>query len=312
VALLVNNLGGTPTMELALVARRAVAVLESSGLVLERVYLGTFLSALEMTGVSLSVLRLDDPRLAQLDAPTSAPAWPNAAATPRRAGSPISQRTETLPRPASSSAPETPLGQAMAAAIREAAEALRQAAPRLTELDQTVGDGDLGINLERGAQALLEALPIYPLDDPAATLQALGLTLQRTLGGTSGALYSAFFLHASSQLRHAADPLAADAWAVAFREGCLALAELGGTALGDRTMLDALVPAADAFQAALQSGQSAAESLRAAADAAAVGAQSTAALSPRRGRSSYLGNRAIGCPDPGAEAVAIWLRAIAR
>ena len=84
VVLLINNLGATPTMELAVVARRAVAVLEGRGAVVERAYLGTFLSALDMAGASLSVLPVDDERLAHLDAPTDAPAWPNAAARPRR------------------------------------------------------------------------------------------------------------------------------------------------------------------------------------------------------------------------------------
>ena len=84
VVLLINNLGATPTMELAVVARRAVAVLEGRGVAVERAYFGTFLSALDMAGVSLSVLPVDDERLAHLDAPTDAPAWPNAAARPRR------------------------------------------------------------------------------------------------------------------------------------------------------------------------------------------------------------------------------------
>ena len=83
VALLVNNLGATPNLELAIVARRAIAGLEARGLVLERAIAGTFLSALEMAGVSLSVLRVDDARLARLDAPTDAPAWPRTPMPPR-------------------------------------------------------------------------------------------------------------------------------------------------------------------------------------------------------------------------------------
>src|SRR5262249_34535318 len=158
VALLVNNLGGTPTMELTIVARRALAVLEGRGLAVERAYAGTFLSALEMAGVSLSVLRLDDRRLALLDATTDAPAWPNASARPR---------TPRTPRPAPgapgagrppSGPPTTGPGQALGAAIRAAAEALIAAAPRLTEMDRIVGDGDLGLSLARGARAALDAL----------------------------------------------------------------------------------------------------------------------------------------------------------
>jgi dihydroxyacetone kinase len=310
VVLLVNNLGGTPTMELAVVARRAVAVLEGRGLAVERVYLGTFLSALEMAGASLTVLPVDDGRLALLDAPTDAPAWPNVAARPRRREAPPAEAAPpVVPHPAAPAAPQTALGKAVAAAVRAAADALIAAAPRLTELDQAVGDGDLGISLERGARAVQKALPAYPLDDPVAGLRALGSTLQQSLGGTSGPLYAAFFVRAAAvlQRRGADDPAA---WAEAFRAGCAAVAELGGAAPGDRTMLDALVPAAEAFAEALTSGATVAVALGAAAAAAAAAARATAAMVPRRGRSSYLGERALGHPDPGAEAVAVWLGAL--
>jgi dihydroxyacetone kinase len=310
-ALMVNNLGGTPMMELAVVARRAVAELEGRGLAVERAYLGTFLSALEMAGVSLSVLQLDDERLARLDAPTAAPAWPNASARARSrssttveapTGPPASALTATGP-------PRTDLGRSIEAAIRRAARALIEAAPRLNELDRAVGDGDLGVSLARGAEAVEAALPSYPLDDPAATLHALGLTLQRAMGGTSGPLYAAFLLRIASSLR--TGPVdSATTWAAALRAGCDAISELGGAVPGDRTMLDALHPAAGAFSAALACGETVASALRATAAVAEAGAKATAAMRPRRGRSSYLGDRALGQADPGAEAVAIWLRAL--
>jgi dihydroxyacetone kinase len=311
VVLLVNNLGGTPIMELAVVTRRAVGVLESQGLEIERVYLGTFLSALEMAGVSLTVLPVDDGRLALLDAPTDAPAWPNAAARPRRRAVPFAESAlvAAVPSPVAPPRPQTRLGQAMAAALTTAAQALIAAAPRLTELDRVVGDGDLGISLERGARAVLEALPSYPLDDPTSGLRALSTTLQRSLGGTSGPLYAAFLLRAAGvlQRRRADDPAA---WAEAFRAACGAVADLGGAAPGERTMLDALVPAAIAFERALSSEQRVADALRAAVTAAISGAGATAGMLPRRGRSSYLGERCLGHPDPGAEAVAVWLGAL--
>ena len=139
-----------------------------------------------------------------------------------------------------SAGPQTRLGQAVGAALRAGAEALIEAAPRLTELDQAVGDGDLGISLERGGRAVRVALPSYALDDPAAALHALPATLQSTLGGTSGPLYAAFFVRAAARLRRGRpdDPAA---WAEAFRAGCAAVAELGGAGRGDRTMLDALL-----------------------------------------------------------------------
>jgi dihydroxyacetone kinase len=313
VVLLVNNLGATPTMELAVVARRAVAVLERSGAVVERAYLGTFLSALDMAGTSLSVLPVNDERLSYLDAPTDAPAWPNAAAQPRRRMAPpvaatLPSRSAPPPAPIR---PQTPVGSALESAILTATQALIEAGPRLTAMDQVVGDGDLGISLERGSRAVQQALPTYSLDDPAAALHALAVTLQRSLGGTSGPLYATFFLRASASLgRGAAED--AQTWAAAFRAGCMAIAELGGAAPGERTMLDALLPAAAAFQGALSSHRTRAEALRSAADAAAEGVRATAAMLPRRGRSSYLGERVLGYPDPGAEAVAVVLNALAR
>jgi dihydroxyacetone kinase len=322
VALLVNNLGATPVMELAIAARRTVLALEARGILLERAYVGTFLSALEMGGISLSVLRLDDQRLARLDAPTEAPAWPRTPARPRslwqiRSWSrpwlvtPLPHEEPTAdfvnPEP-----PRTRLGQALATAIRAAARILTTNAQRLTALDQAVGDGDLGVNLARGAQAVVEDVGacLYPLDDPAAGLQALGLTLQKTLGGTSGALYAIFFLRAAAELRKG-PPADLKNWANAFDAGNAAITELGGARSGDRTMLDALIPAAETFRDALGTGQPLADTLRATAEAARRGAQATAMLPPRRGRSSYLGERALGHPDPGAEAVALWLRAVA-
>jgi dihydroxyacetone kinase len=313
VVLLINNLGATPTMELAVVARRALAVLESRGAVVERAYLGTFLSALDMAGVSLSVLPVDDERLVHLDAPTDAPAWPNAAARPRQRASPpeeLPQSSSPAP-PLAPGRPRTPVGLALESAILTATRALIESSPRLTAMDQVVGDGDLGISLERGSRAVQQDLPAYPLDDPAAALRALAVTLQRSLGGTSGPLYAAFFLRASTSFgRGAQDD--AQTWSAAFRAGCAAIAELGGAAAGDRTMLDALLPAAAAFHEGVRTHRTRAEALRSAADAAAEGVRATAQILARRGRSSYLGERVLGHPDPGAEAVAVVLDALAK
>src|SRR5262249_27285398 len=154
VAVLVNNLGGTPAMELAVVARRALANLEGRGLRVERAYAGTFLSALEMAGGSISVLRVDAARLARLDAPTGAPARPSPAAAARpRAGAaepepapapvpgPAPAAPQTPAAPAAPRLPKTEMERAVEASARAAAGALIDSAPRLTEMDRAVGDG---------------------------------------------------------------------------------------------------------------------------------------------------------------------------
>ncbi len=316
VVLMVNNLGATPAMELAIVARRAIADLEARGLVVEHAYLGSFLTALEMAGVSLSVLRVDDRRLALLETPTEAHAWPNATVRRRL------QRTAAAVAPPAAPAlehgsaggpPTTPLGRAVLAAIAAASAAIHGQVERLNTLDEAVGDGDLGTSLDRGSQAIAEALPTLPCDRPPEALHALGQILRRRLGGTSGPLYAALLLRAASTLRKDPRPSTDPAsWADAFAAGCEAMAELGGAAVGDRTMLDALVPAAAALQGALAEGRPVAEALDMATAAAQIAAHGTASLVPRKGRSSYLGSRALGHPDPGAVAVGIWLEAIAR
>src|SRR5205807_1882423 len=140
---------------------------------------------------------------------------------------------------------------------------------------------------------------------------AVGRTLQSALGGTSGPLYAVFFLRASAKLK-GKTPNDPAAWSSAFQAGCAGIAELGGAAPGDRTMLDALAPAADSFSAVLAAGRPWPEALASAAEAAERGAASTSTMTPQKGRSTYLGQRVIGFPDPGAEAVAIWLQALAR
>src|SRR4051812_28968063 len=164
VALMINNLGATTTMELAIIARRAASNLESRNIVVERVLLGTFMSSLEMAGVSISLLRVDEERLRLLDAPTTAPAWPNLLAA---APSTLQSRTVTLASVAGSeSSRSDTLGQGSETfrrAIEAACIALIDGRELLTELDQIVGDGDLGITLARGAQAVLDGLATYPL-----------------------------------------------------------------------------------------------------------------------------------------------------
>ncbi len=305
VALLVNNLGGSTAMELAIVARHAVKSLTRLGLKVERAYGGTLLSALEMAGVSLSVMTLDDGRLARLDAPTTAPAWPSRPGRPSEPGPPPNPLQQDVP--AEPPPPSTPLGTSLETAIRAAAEALLVAEPELTDLDRRAGDGDLGITLARGARAIRKSLPTYPLDDAAGTLHALALTFLDALGGTSGPLYAAFFHEAATRLK-SGDSHDANAWVEAFRDGCEAITRLGGARIGDRTMLDALIPAV----AAATSAGTPVERLARAAEAARLGAEATANLVPRVGRSSYFANRVAGIPDPGASAVATWLVAVAR
>jgi triose/dihydroxyacetone kinase / FAD-AMP lyase (cyclizing) len=307
VALMMNNLGSTTEMELAIVARHAVPFLEERGFTVERVYAATFLSSLDMAGVSISVLGINDEWLRWLDAPTTAPAWPNV--RKQRPGRPDAGIAAGLA--AKASAPtgggaKTETGKRAKRAIAEACKALIYAEDELTEMDRITGDGDLGVTMRRAAEVMLGAVDSYPLDDVPATLKALGHTLRREMGGSSGPLYGVLFLRCGNALEGSGSTGPAQ-WVSAIEQGCQAISELGGAKPGDRTMLDALDPFVRSLKDA--DGAFSRETLMYAVEVAERGAAATAKMKPRRGRSSYLGERVLGHPDPGARAVAVWLRA---
>ncbi|MCD5362635.1 DAK2 domain-containing protein, partial [Chromobacterium aquaticum] len=189
------------------------------------------------------------------------------------------------------------------------AAALDAAEPLLTELDAACGDGDLGISMQRGAAAI-RALPDAAWSAPDIALRAVGQALRQAIAGSSGPFYSTALLRAARRLETVPAPGARD-WAAAFKDGVAAIAELGGAQVGDRTMLDALSPAADAFSTALEAGHPPAAAWRAALEAAEHGCAATAAMRPRLGRASYLGERTLGVPDAGASAALVWLKVLA-
>jgi dihydroxyacetone kinase len=306
VALLVNGLGGTSPMELAVVTRGALATLRARGIVVERAWSGTLLSALEMPGCSLSLLPVDDVRLAQLDAPTKAAAWPGSGILPlarviRPADSEALMQAEQNRSPDHS-------GLSVLAGALACAAALDAQEQHLTALDSAAGDGDLGISMARGAAAL-RALSLPDATDAASTLTRIAGTLRRAIGGSSGPFYAVGLLRAAQHLA-ACEQVDPAAWAVAFEHAVDAVAELGGAKPGDCTMLDALYPAVAEFKAGLSEDIGAPAAWARCVSAAAAGAASTAQMRPRLGRSSYLGDRALGVEDAGAVAVCVWLRAL--
>jgi triose/dihydroxyacetone kinase / FAD-AMP lyase (cyclizing) len=302
VAVMINNLGATTAMELAIVARHAVSFLASRGLTVQRIFAGTFLSSLDMAGISISVLGLNEDRLRWIDAATTAPAWPNLLKHPP--GKPsfeIPTRATVVGGIA-----QIERGTKPERAMEAACQALILAEPELTELDRVTGDGDLGAGMARAAKAVQEAISSYPLTDISRTLQSLAHTLGRELGGSSGPFYGVFFLRCGNVLGRSRTREMTQ-WVQAFEEGCQAISELGGAKPGDRTMLDALYPFVNTLK---RERVATPQAVWAAVEAAEQGAAATAQMKPKLGRSSYLGDRVLGHPDPGARAVAIWLRAV--
>jgi triose/dihydroxyacetone kinase / FAD-AMP lyase (cyclizing) len=307
IAVMVNNLGATTEMELAIVARHAVPFLVSNGYTVERIYAGTFLSSLDMAGISISVLGINDEWLGWLDAPTTAPAWPGVLKRPP--GRPEPRIEAGINAKVSRSVGDdvrTETGRKVKRAIEAACKALIDAEEELTEMDRVTGDGDLGASMRRAAVAVQSTLGSYPLDNVSATLKALGRLLQREMGGSSGPLYGVLFLRCGNVLENSRTR-GLTRWVEAIDQGCQAISELGGANPGDRTMLDALDPFVKSLKDAR--GEPSREMLLTAVEAAESGVEATAQMKPRLGRSSYLGDRVLGHPDPGAKAVAIWLRA---
>jgi phosphoenolpyruvate---glycerone phosphotransferase subunit DhaL len=211
---------------------------------------------------------------------------------------------------------------ALEAWLRATADRIHDQAPALTALDQAIGDGDHGINLDRGFGSIVVALDARPPADPAvpdltATVDLLrlsGRTLISTVGGASGPLYGTGFLRASAALAALpADPPPSGGLAVvtALEAAAAGIGALGKSTTGEKTMLDALVPAAAAARAAWDGSADVAAVVGAARDAAAAGAAATIPMLATKGRASYLGERSIGHQDPGATSAALLLDVLA-
>lgn len=186
--------------------------------------------------------------------------------------------------------------------------AVDREADRLTELDSAIGDADHGDNLRRGFSAVAASLQEESPGTPGAVLRLAGRRLVSTVGGASGPLYGTLLRRTGKTLGETEQASWAEV-AAALRQGAEAVAQLGGAAVGDKTMLDALLPAVTAMEEAAPRGAGAAAC--AAADAALEGAEATVPLRARKGRASYLGERSIGHLDPGAASSALLLAALA-
>ena len=251
-------------------------------------------------------MTVDDDLLAALDAPASAPSWPGGGriAAERRLVTSARQ-----PEPQRATDTPFPLEPGFRKALGAAGAALRASEAELADLDGRAGDGDLGASMVRAAEAI-GTVTTGSWSSPSAMLAALGEALRKAIGGSSGPFYAAALLRGARRLGEAPEPIPAE-WAAAFGEAVAAIEQMGGAKPGDRTMLDALRPAADAFHAAISAGRGPVSAWRAASEAAEAGAEATAHMQPRLGRASYLGERALGIPDAGASAVVVWKRAIA-
>jgi dihydroxyacetone kinase len=291
-ALLLNNLGSTTLLEMAVLADEMLA---SPGAKKIRLVIGpaSLMTSLDMHGVSASLVPLSPLVAKALQADVAPRAWPEA----RR---PVKPAMLKLPKELARAMVRPSRNAALRSLVDEACDVLISLETDLNALDAKVGDGDTGSTMAGAARNLKSELHTLPLADLGAFFEAVSDRLAKSMGGSSGVLLAIFFAAAGSAVA------TGKAWEQALQAGLRRVMEYGGAKLGDRTMVDALEPAL----ATLAAGRSLAE----AASAARAGADATALMKrAHAGRSSYVSaDKLGGFPDPGAEAVARLLAALTR
>jgi dihydroxyacetone kinase phosphoprotein-dependent L subunit len=180
-----------------------------------------------------------------------------------------------------------------------------------SDLDAVVGDGDFGYSLARGFSKLLDGFDELEYDDVAGLLKKTALVLTSRIGGTSGPIWGTAFLRAGGALNGKDAPTGADAVA-ALRAAIEGIKQRGNADVGDKTLLDALVPATDRLEAELTGGAEPAAAVAAAATTARESAEATKGMLAKRGRASYSGERSIESVDAGAMGVAVIFEAVSR
>ncbi len=284
IALLVNDLGGVPPIELAVATK---AILEASNRDVALVIgPGRLMTSLDMKGLSISALPLDPEIEGALLSSVEPRAW-----IPGRR--PITFAPLALPTALAPAEYPPSADAARREAVQKICEALVASQSTLDALDAKVGDGDTGTTFAAAARDLLAALDGLPFADAPALCAAVSARLSRVMGGSSGILLAIFVAAMGARVGEPPD------WVAALRAGVERLEDYGGARQGDRTMLDALVPALVVLEAG--------GDLAAAARAATEGAARTASIAKARaGRSSYVRSDALlGVADPGAMAIAV-------
>ncbi|XP_004981965.1 putative 3,4-dihydroxy-2-butanone kinase isoform X2 [Setaria italica] len=287
VILLTNGLGATPIMELMIATRKAVRELQLEyGIATDRIYTGSFMTSLDMQGNR------------QKPAKIAVPAPPSCAMKSDK----MLQQSREL----------TKEGCILEVSIEAGAKEIIRIKDSLNEWDSKVGDGDCGTTMYRGAIAILDDMKkCYPMNDAAETVNEIGATVRRVMGGTTGILYDILCKAAYASLK-GIKTVEAKHWANALQASIDAISKYGGARVGYRTMLDALIPASESLRERLEAGDDPLDAFVVSSEAAMNGAESTRHMQAQAGRSSYIAADKLAlAPDPGAMAAAAWYRAVA-
>uniref|UniRef100_A0A7N6A793 Triokinase/FMN cyclase n=1 Tax=Anabas testudineus TaxID=64144 RepID=A0A7N6A793_ANATE len=297
VVVCVNNLGALSCLEMAIVARAAVICLENRGVEVARVMSGSFMTSLEMTGVSLTLMKANQETLRLFDAKTSAPAWPNLSSVCVTGRSYITDPPATSTRPQEDTYTEGPLSPVMRQVLQMICSTLLDKQEELNSLDRAAGDGDCGNTHAQAAKVIQEWLQDHVIPGcPGQLLSVLARLVQEKMGGSSGAVSFPLSLIVRTNIFEITESM-----------HCL-IHVYGGADPGDRTMVRDLLCHFHSTFHALQNSEytkSFSSFLK-----ATLGAEETRNLTAKAGRASYIAAERITLPDPGAVAVAAILRAV--
>lgn len=312
VVVMVNNLGSASFLEMNIINAETKDYFENHQITLERLYSGHFKTSLEMHGFQICVLHLNDKDgdmwLGLIDSPTLASGWTPYEYSVKHDGDHFDEDTllqgdgRKITSGPSLTAKEQEI---FRGSLRVAAEGLVKSEALLNRLDSGCGDGDCGNTLKKFGQAILAYLKTVSLEYPSNVLWELSEIAETDMGGTSGGIYS-LGLSAASQTFTRAKSNDAVSWLTAWESAMQAISKYGGAEPGDRTMLDTLHVAAEAFKQNLNKNEVYQKTIQAADDAA----KATAKMIARAGRASYVASGYTSDEDAGARAVAIWITAV--
>lgn len=313
VVAVVNSLGCISDEELFVLAGPIIAELRATGIEVVDLEAGRFVTSLDMAGLSLTLFWLDDELRRWWNAPVATPAFRRSAeaSTALRGVEParetLARGDLDVPFVGALSAPDRLNGRRVAAVLAAVADALAGAEKELADLDAIAGDGDHGSGMTRGSRRAAEAARDASAAGAgtATVLRQAGHAWGEHAGGTSGALWGTGLVSAADYLTTCEQDVSPHHGLEMLETAVSAVCELGGAGVGDKTLVDALIPYRDRFRQLLELDESLSVALRGAADASADAAIATAALRPRIGRARPLAERSLGHADPGATSLAI-------
>eukprot|EP00923_Selenidium_pygospionis_P023665 GHVN01041198.1.p1 GENE.GHVN01041198.1~~GHVN01041198.1.p1 ORF type:complete len:461 (-),score=48.93 GHVN01041198.1:82-1464(-) len=319
-ALMINNLGSLTQLEMALVTSSAVQKFKAMGINVARLMTGRFVTSLDMRGVSMTVLMLDDTRLKFLDRSSFATGFPPLKRLLQgRAPKPLLLHEIAKIKAFRDTTNEGPHAEKVERIIRKVCRALIDAEERINQLDMICGDGDCGLNFKRVAQSLLTSLeagnvPLIVAEDNTVSpllFSFIANIFATTAGGSTSGLYHELFsdvTDAFSSIDMRSDKAVASSLWHAVR----LMAERKKVCVGMRSMMDALLPANESFKQEVSNEKSIKHAMLAAAVAAEEGAEKTKTMEARVGRGIYMPQKKLeGNMDPGAAAVSAWVRGLA-